>query len=218
MAFQPVVDRTTRTARPIEQATAGNVPPVELIVGTCRDEWRLFTFGMPGFAPEPNVAPYFEHADFTVDDALRRYAAAHPGATQSQLLAAVEGDQMFTMPAVRLAEAHTIHAKTWMYRFSWPTPVLDGTLGACHALELPFVFDTTDRAEVFVGDDPPADLTHDLHTAWIRFATVGDPNGNGLPAWPTYDLERRAVMEFGAEPTVIDDPHVEERHIWDSLI
>jgi para-nitrobenzyl esterase len=218
MAFQPVVDTTTRTARPIEQVAAGNVPPVELIVGTCRNEWRLFMFGLPGFAPEPNVAPYFEHAEFTVDEALHRYSTAHPGASQGQLLAAIEGDQMFTMPAVRLAEAHAAHATTWMYRFSWPTPVLDGALGACHGLELPFVFETMDRAKVFVGDDPPVDLARDLHTAWIRFATVGDPNGDGLPAWPRYELDRRRVMDFGAVRTVIDDPHVEQRHIWESLI
>ena len=188
MAFQPVVDMTTRTARPIEQIAAGNVPPVELIVGTCRDDWRLFTFGLPGFAPEPNVAPYCEHAEFSVGGALQRYGKAHPGATNGQLLAAVEGDQMFTMPAVRLAEAHTAHATTRMYRFSWPTPVLDGALGACHGLELPFVFETTDRATVFVGDNPPADIAHGLHIAWIRFATVGDPNGHDLPQWPPYEL------------------------------
>ena len=80
------------------------------------------------------------------------------------------------------------------------------------------MFDTTDQAHVFVGDNPPTDLAHDLHTAWIRFATAGDPNGNGLPAWPTYDLERRAVMEFGAARTVIDDPHTAERQILEGLI
>ncbi len=122
------------------------------------------------------------------------------------------------MPAVRLAEAHASHARTWMYRFSWPTPVLDGALGACHALELPFVFETLDRARVFVGDDPPPDLAQDLHNAWMRFATVGDPNGDGLPPWPAYETQRRPVMDFGPVRRVLDDPRGDERRVWEGLL
>jgi len=89
----------------------------------------------------------------------------------------------------------------------WPTPVLGGALGACHGLELPFVFETTDRATVFIGDEAPADLARDLHSAWVRFARVGNPNGRELQSWPQYELDRRAVMEFGAERSVTVDPH-----------
>jgi len=32
---------------------------------------------------------------------------------------------------------------------------------------------------------------------WVNFATTGDPNGNGLPEWPAYDIESEVSMEFG---------------------
>jgi para-nitrobenzyl esterase len=105
-----------------------------------------------------------------------------------------------------------------MYRFSWHTPVLDGALRACHALELPFLFERLDQARVLVGDDPPVDLACDLHDAWVRFATVGDPDGGGLPSWPTFEPERRPVMDFGAARRVVDDPAGDERRVWEGLL
>ena len=63
------------------------------------------------------------------------------GRTRLDALSAMETDYRYTIPAVRLAEAQASHhAGVWVYRFSWPLPVLDGALGACHGSELPFVF------------------------------------------------------------------------------
>ena len=65
-----------------------------------------------------------------------------------------------------------------MYEFSWRTPVPG--LGACHALELPFVFDTAGMPELrgprgLLGPDVPAELVREVHNAWVRFVTTGDP-------------------------------------------
>ena len=61
------------------------------------------------------------------------------------MLAAVLTDWWVRVPAIRLADAHApAPAGTFMYEFAWPSPAFDGRLGACHALEIPFVFDTLD--------------------------------------------------------------------------
>ncbi|MEJ0043684.1 MAG: hypothetical protein WDM81_16340 [Rhizomicrobium sp.] len=39
-------------------------------------------------------------------------------------------------------EAQGQHAPVYAYRFDWPSPFLNGALGACHALELGFTFGT----------------------------------------------------------------------------
>ena len=49
-------------------------------------------------------------------------------------------DLVFRWPARRFAEAH--RGRTWFYEFDWRSTAFDGELGACHGLELPFVFDT----------------------------------------------------------------------------
>jgi para-nitrobenzyl esterase len=85
--------------------------------------------------------------------------------------------------------------------------------GACHALEIPFVFDTLDLGAdqmigELLGDAPPQHLADMMHAAWISFMTRGDPG------WPRYDLKRRATMRFDSECTVVDDPRAAERALW----
>ena len=126
---------------------------------------------------------------------------------------------MFTIPAVRLAEAQLGHTPAvWTYRFSWRTPVLGGKLGACHTLELPFVFDNVHQSDAFVGSEPPHDLAMGMHGSWVRFASTGDPNGAGLLPWPAYEIGTRHVMDFDTITTVVTDPNGDERRLWAGLM
>ena len=36
-----------------------------------------------------------------------------------------------------------------------------------------------------------------MMSAWVNFATNGDPNGDGLPEWDIYTPEQRAYLDFG---------------------
>ncbi|MFT4128130.1 MAG: carboxylesterase family protein, partial [Gordonia sp. (in: high G+C Gram-positive bacteria)] len=77
----------------------------------------------------------------------------------------------------------------FVYEFDWRTPV--DNLGACHALELAFVFDTLATNESFTGPQPPQQVADDMHAAWVAFATAGDPG------WAGY-RHGEAVRVFGA--------------------
>jgi para-nitrobenzyl esterase len=137
MGFQPVIDGVTRSSRAVDLVRAGSAAGVDLMIGTNAEEWRLFIWGVPAsvqaFLPDPDVAPYFAGSGRSVDEILKVCAASRPGQSIRDLLCAVETDQMFTIPAIRLADAQLQHTPAvWTYRFSWPTPVLDGCLGACH--------------------------------------------------------------------------------------
>jgi carboxylesterase type B len=88
-------------------------------------------------------------------------------------------------------------------------------LGACHGLEVPFVFGTLDheRAGDLTGRGPAAHaLSERMQEAWIAFATHGDPG------WPAYDLERRATRRFGETCDVELDPMAAERRFWDGRL
>jgi len=91
-----------------------------------------------------------------------------PGAT----LVAAMNELAFHGPARRLREAH--HGTTLGYDFGWPSPACDGRLGACHGLELPFVFGTLGSAPDLLGGAPP-ELSDAMRAAWIAFARTGDP-------------------------------------------
>ena len=148
-------------------------------------------------------------------------------ASAGDLLSAVQTDWYWRIPAIRLADAHATaadahataadsHAKgaaaTYMYEFAWRSPQFDGRLGACHAMEIPFVFDTFGSdTELLWGPDPPQRLADAMHAAWVAFATTGDPG------WPKYDLSRRATMRFDTTSEVVDDPRSAERALWEGV-
>ena len=114
-------------------------------------------------------------------DGLAAYRARYPDAGPGDLLAAVQTDWWVRIPALRLADAHVNPGSgTSMYEFAWAAP----GLGAVHAVEVPFVFDTLGPdAPLFgplIGDTAPQSLADDMHAAWIAFA------GSGDPGWPRY--------------------------------
>lgn len=99
-----------------------------------------------------------------------------------------------------------------MYEFAWRSPRFDGGLGACHGLEIAFVFDTLGyEAEPLAGSDPPQQLADTMHAAWVSFAAKGDPD------WPKYDLGRRATMRFDTTSEVVDNPRSAERTLWEGV-
>lgn len=224
MPFHPVVDGDVVPAPPIERIAAGTGAGVDVLVGTNADDWRLFPV-LGGYIDQVTdemlsgpVEVYGPRSiaafGLPVEPGLRAYRAAEPGGRPGDLLARVLTDWWVRVPAIRLADAHApAPARTFMYEFAWPSPVFGGRLGACHALEIPFVFDTLDlrRGQMMggaLGDDPPQELADTMHRAWVDFATRGDPG------WPRYDLDRRAVMRFDTTSTVIDDPYARERTLW----
>jgi para-nitrobenzyl esterase len=86
-------------------------------------------------------------------------------------------------------------------------------MGACHAIDLPFVFGNLDAPgmSAFAGEGPEAEaLAHAMIDAWVAFARDGDPARAGA-AWPRYDLARRATLELGRLRELRDAPLDEER-------
>ncbi|AXJ09202.1 carboxylesterase/lipase family protein [Arthrobacter sp. PM3] len=227
MLWQPVIDGDVIPRRPIDRIAAGAGAAVDVLAGTNTEDWKLFlaitgvlsrvteeglsgTDSIEGFPPP---AAY----GLPVPAGLDAYRDRYPGAGPGDLLAAVQTDWWVRIPALRLADAHAdaahgTGAHTYMYEFAWPAP----GLGAVHAVEVPFVFDTLDRdSRLFgrlLGDNPPQELADTMHAAWVQFAATGDPG------WPAYEPARRATMRFGSDsPAVVDDPRAWERALWEGL-
>jgi para-nitrobenzyl esterase len=103
--------------------------------------------------------------------------------------------------------------------FTFKSTAFDGSLGACHALELPFVFGTYNipLMEGFIGKTPNKELSEKMIDAWTSFARTGNPNHEGIPEWPSYDVEKRATMLFGNECKLANAVFDKERAAWDGL-
>ena len=72
--------------------------------------------------------------------------------------------------------------------------------GNTHAQDVPYVFGSLARAEYAAADTVLSDL---MQTYWTNFAKTGNPNGPGVPRWPTFDATSRRYVAFtenGARP------------------
>ncbi len=230
LPFQPVIDGVELPVAPIEAVRQGLSAHVPVIVGTTVDEWSLFSIA--GRADDEDLQRRARHvAADRADELIAIYRADRPDASPRALLDAIFTDLVFRVPALRLLEAQSAHQPdhTFQYLFSWRSRAFDGALGACHALEIPFVFNTLGGpgAEMFLGvgpDDPGASaLALTVQDAWAAFARTGDPQLDGLQLdgpgleWPTFDADRRAVLELGESVRVVEDPNAAERRFWDGL-
>jgi len=141
------------------------------------------------------------------DRIIRAYRAARPSASPAELRTALLGDAMFGVGTRRYAQAHAERAVTFVYEFAWRPDSLGGQLGACHLMELPFVFDRTDLPELhgpngLLGvSPPPPDLPTRMHAAWVGFASTGEPG------WPPYRTEAPRVQEIDATWALRTEPH-----------
>jgi para-nitrobenzyl esterase len=210
MPFIPVIDGDLIPVHPLTAIAAGAGSPVPLLTGTTADEYRLFLVptGIAGSITPESLAGVLALLGIApvVGDL---YQANRPQASPGDLLAAVLTDRYFRLPALAVAGARAAGpAATYVYEFAWPSPVHG--LGACHSLEIPFVFDnlSAEGADLALGPAPPAALAARMHAAWLAFARGGDPG------WPAYD-GTCPVMVFDAHGGEVQtDPRGDERRIW----
>jgi len=136
--------------------------------------------------------------------------------TASQMVAAFQTDENFRAPAWKLCEKRSNqNAPTWMYWFTWPTPVFNGAFGSCHALDIPFVFHNLDApgVELFTGSDPEREQIADrLSAEVLSFATTGEVS------WPQYETTSRATLQVDKQNSLLKDPEPELRNIWTKLL
>ena len=212
LPWAPTVDGQTIPEPPIDHIRAGAAADIHLLVGTNTEETLLFLLS------DGSIDRISEEALSAIAAAyglpaggLNSYRAAHPGAGAGELFSAIQTDWYWRIPAVRLADAHamTARASTYMYEFAWRSPQFGGRLGAAHAVEIPFVFDTLGLGtEPLLGPDPPQLLATAMHAAWVAFAATGDCG------WPKFDLDRRPTMHFDTASEVMDDPLALKLALW----
>jgi para-nitrobenzyl esterase len=226
MLFGPVVDGVVLPEPPLHAIAKGSAKDIPLLTGTNLDEVRYWALYIPDLTSitldiAASQVPFVKSAlDNNVAAIDASYRSRRPNATDGDVTMAVGTDTLFRIPAIRMVEAQSAQQpKTWMYLFTWPSPVENGVLGSCHAIELPFVFDlfTAPFTDRFIGTDPPANLADIMQNTWISFAKTGDPNNGTLPNWTTYDGQTRSTMELNVQPHVVNDPYGADRRVWDGM-
>jgi para-nitrobenzyl esterase len=234
-AMGPVVGDPVLPKHPCDAIAQGQAAGIRLLHGTNRDEvkyWIMYFLPFNWWSPERVLERYAEALRLLKDQATAKQVIAYyrkkmKGSRDGDISHAMFTDVFFWIPAVQLAEAQAGHGETWMYQFTWPSPVWFGMFGSHHALELPFVFNNFDPpgAKEMVGSHPPRQLAELMQNAWIAFARDGTPGHAGIPDWPPYRTtgppsNRRATMFFDIRPgpVVRYDPAPDIRELYKGIL
>jgi para-nitrobenzyl esterase len=202
---------------PVEAMRAGKAHLVPLIVGTNAEEARLFGRFLNLL---PMTEPMIERVLAETDPAEReRITAAYPGYPDPAACVQFGSDFAFGSAAWQIAEAHSLHAPTYVYRYDYaPRTLRWSGLGATHATELLAVFDVYrtkfGRLLTAAADRRSAmRVSDDVQARWRAFSRTGVPGED----WPSYTSADRAVMVFDRRPRIEYDPHADRRQAWEGF-
>jgi para-nitrobenzyl esterase len=191
--FLPVYGDDVLPEHPLEALAHGVGADVDVLIGTNREEMNLYFVptGVRRKMPGLLARLLLRRSEPRAVALLKAYGFGARGRRPGDVFTEALHDAVFRWPARRFAAAH--RGRTYVYEFDWRSPACEGELGACHGLELPFVFDTLATVtgpNGVVGTAPPQALAGRVHALWVRFATDGT-----LP-WGEYDATSSCVYEL----------------------
>ncbi len=200
--FLPVYGDDVLPQHPMTALANGLGAEIDLLIGTNSEEMNLYL--VPTGATRKMMKTRAHLAMKKLEphgsDILKSYGIDEKDVRAGEAFTRALSDLAFRLPARRFAQAH--RGRTHFYEFSWRSPVYDNALGACHALELPFVFDTLHTLSGprgIAGPNPTQELATRMNKLWSDFAKTGELT------WPAYEKSARHVYtpstgKFALEP------------------
>ena len=115
---------------------------------------------------------------------------------------------MFRLPVVRQAEGQSRNGGR-MYVYYWTEPSSIRYMGACHAVELAYVFGNR-RETIYTGSPADKKLTRRVQDMWVNFARTGDPSTEDM-SWPQYSGAKRDTMVISKDDMRVECDVLEEQ-------
>ena len=197
----PIVDGWVLPDAPLARMRQGKHNHVPIVFGTNRDETASPLFHVPHLFPEIAYEARVK-AIFGADapKVLAAYPASAFGSARAAWIA-LTSDGQFVCPARAYARAAAANQTERVYRYQY-THVMKGTraaesVGAAHGFELFYVFQWIGGTSNYTPTPADFALERDIAGYWTRFAKSGDPNGDGAPVWPAYDVASDPYLELG---------------------
>ena len=216
LALQPVIDGEVLPLHPVEAVRQGAGGDVDLLIGTNSDEYGLFAAptGLPDVLDENALARTVARLGVDATQMIAKYRSNLPDADVTDLFIAIQSDWFCVVPTILYVEARQqAGSESNVYEFAWRPSTYEGRLGACHTIEIPFVFDTLEDpwGIELRGTDAPQSLSDEAHAAWVAFVSTGDPG------WAAYGASR-LVHRFDLVSEDVTDPAPWRRKAWESLV
>jgi para-nitrobenzyl esterase len=224
--FSPAVDGISLLQNPFDPVAPEVSADVPVLIGFNRTELTLFAVGDPSLFSLDEAGLQKRVRSLLGDNAeavLSAFRSDYPHENPSDLYFLIATAYPTVAYTAKIAERRAALGKapTYVYEFTWETPVLGGRLKSPHTIEMPFVFDNVADPLVQKLTGTGSDvfpLARRVSGAWAAFAATGDPNSKGFPHWPPYSGRDRNVMIINTESKVERDPQREARMAIENLL
>jgi para-nitrobenzyl esterase len=202
----PVFDGVVLPKDPVAALREGNFNKVNLLIGFNRDEGTLF---VPSTVDESFYEAYGSRMAGEGWPLIAERFPVDENNTATQRSQQLVAYTWFTAGSKVFADTLAPDNSVFMYNYHFVAPDSPPALGARHAADIPYVFNT-------VGASATAEakkVAEEMHARWINFIKSGDPN-NGVPLpsatqWPKYDPQKPEVIFFDNEVTTGTLPNQE---------
>jgi carboxylesterase type B len=187
----------------------GSASGVAILAGTTKDETsNLFEMQFPGAQLDSDLGRQLLRGLNAGAADVEAYREAVPAcSTDLHVIAAIATDRWARRPTLDMLSAHD--DVSFLYQFTWESPMLGEGTGAIQGLDIPFANDDFEnmqevpRGARMLGNAPSPELAVSMHTAFADFVKVGDPG------WPAWDSETSHEMRF--DHVGLEDPAVRVR-------
>jgi len=195
---------------------AGKYNDVAVLIGYNSDEGASFS---PPKTPEDYINGVKTRYGKFADDLIKAYPAGTttvPKTARDLARDAAFGWQTWAWARI---QAKTGKSKVFYYYFDQHPDYPEGSpragSGSPHGQEVAYVFEHLNASNPQTTKTD-LDLSDAMGTYWTNFAKFGDPNGPGVPKWPTFSDSNPEVMYLGPTPHVGPVPSAESLKVLDS--
>lgn len=192
---------------------AGKQHDIPLMVGTNADEGSMFV----RFFPFKTKADFSEAmAGFFGEDA-GAVEALYPIKSDADVYQATNQfitDTWFVLGARNMLEGmDAVSSSAYQYYYTLPSVVIP-LLGAGHGSEIAYAFGNLHPKQ---QTEQGKALSEAMMQYWVQFARTGNPNVEGLPAWPAFSKAGEKYLELGADIRAGEKLRSEAAAVYNSL-
>jgi len=197
-----IIDGYCQPENPLSMIRKGQHNDIPLMIGSNADEGSALYWGSPmaQMAMCPDTETYIAEFERFFAEHAQTALDLYPATSVEEMIQSSKemcGDSLFGAPTRAVAQALAEQDKSCFPYYFTKTPEgdTDGTLGAFHAMEIGYVFGVDALSPLSRPED--AELSDMMMQYWFNFASTGNPNGDGLPRWESYNSNADQWMELG---------------------
>ena len=211
----PIIDGSVIPDDQYKLYSARKYNDTAILVGYNSDEGASFS---PPRTPEDYITNTAARYGKFADDLLQAYpAGSNTVLKTARDLARDTAFGWHTWSWARLA-AEKGKSKVFYYYFDqhpvYPESSPRSGYGSAHGSEIPYVFEHLNSSNPQIAK-ADLEISDAMSTYWVNFAKRGDPNGDGVSAWPAFSDKNPQVMYFSQTPHVGPVPSAESLKVLD---